>query len=294
VNYYEHWIGSYRKKTAGLTLAEHGAYRLLIDEYMAQEGPLPASISSLFRICSAMKKSERSAVTSVAESHFPIKPDGLRHNERCDEELSKRVKKIEAARENGAKGGRPRKENPTGSAWVPPRKPTGNPMGNPRANPGESSTNHKPQGLKLGVASQPVGLAPDGDPETEQTTKVNGNGAHHPAELGREARAILSLLNEKAGKRFPATASNIGIIVARLREGFTGNEVRQVVALKVRKWNTDPEMREFLRPATLFGRTKFSQYVGELEAPDEDGDGDGLDLSAEQQPPERKADEVPQ
>jgi uncharacterized phage protein (TIGR02220 family) len=79
-----------------------------------------------------------------------------------------------------------------------------------------------------------------------------------------QAKAVLAFLNERADKRFPESENNVGVIVARMREGFTPAQIRQVVAMKVRKWKRDDEMREYLRPDTLFNRKKFSNYVGEL------------------------------
>jgi hypothetical protein len=38
-----------------------------------------------------------------------------------------------------------------------------------------------------------------------------------------------------------------------------------VIAQRVRKWKGDERMEEFLRPATLFNRTNFWQYHGEIE-----------------------------
>lgn len=275
VNFYEHWIGAYRKKTAALDMTEHGAYRALLDEYFAMEKPLPADFSSLFRIGNAIKKREKNAIVSVAEKYFPVQPDGFRHNDFADEQLSKLSKRIETARENGAKGGRPPKENPPGSKDKPAGVPGGVPAGVPAG-----KARHKTQDIELqeqGVPSEPVGLAPDPADQGASDTTPKVNGRHpsgYTAELGREARSILQLLNEKAGKRFPASTTNVGIIIARLREGFTGNEVRQVVAMKVRAWNGDEKMRAYLRPETLFGRSKFSNYVGELEHVDIPPDDD--------------------
>jgi uncharacterized phage protein (TIGR02220 family) len=39
-----------------------------------------------------------------------------------------------------------------------------------------------------------------------------------------------------------------------------------VIGRKTAKWKGDAKMEEFLRPATLFNRTKFAQYLGELPA----------------------------
>ena len=112
------------------------------------------------------------------------------------------------------------------------------------------------------VASQPVGLSPDVAPPNGHDHKPKGGRG-----LADDARQILEFLNEKAHKNFPESDSNVGIVVARLREGFPADKVRQVVAMKVRQWGADEKMREFLRPATLFARSNFSNYVGELVDP---------------------------
>ena len=59
MNYYEHWLGDYRKKTGRLRMADHGAYRLLLDEYYAEEQPLPAPYDELYVICGAMTKDDQ-------------------------------------------------------------------------------------------------------------------------------------------------------------------------------------------------------------------------------------------
>lgn len=165
MNYYERYCGDYAKKTARLSLMEHGAYTLLLDEYYSNEAPLPADFEELFRICRAMKKAEQDAVKSVAEKFFPIEVDGMRHNTRADEMIARARPKMEAARANGAKGGRPRK-NPTGSENGNPKetheKPSGKPSGfseqNPAETQGETIRARSPTPLK------PTGAkAPDAD-----------------------------------------------------------------------------------------------------------------------------------
>jgi uncharacterized phage protein (TIGR02220 family) len=78
-----------------------------------------------------------------------------------------------------------------------------------------------------------------------------------------EARAIIEFLNEKAGRAYRPTKVNLDFVNARLKEGFTPGECRQVIARKVREWAKDDRFRLYLRPATLFNREKFSQYIGE-------------------------------
>lgn len=85
----------------------------------------------------------------------------------------------------------------------------------------------------------------------------------------QEAAAVLAFLNAKANRAYQPTDVNIELILARLREGYTAAQCRQVIAKKVREWLHDDRMAQYLRPATLFGREKFNQYVGELVAVEE-------------------------
>ena len=89
MNYFELYPGDYRRDTARLSLAEHGAYLLLMTDYYASEKPLPADLTALCRIAGAQGRAEQQAVKSVAEQYFPIAEDGLRHNKRADAEIAK-------------------------------------------------------------------------------------------------------------------------------------------------------------------------------------------------------------
>jgi len=83
------YVGDYQRKTAHLTLAEHGAYTLLLDHYYATSKPLPANASVLHRICRAFAPDEQQAVQSVIDQFFTLTEDGY-HNKKADEQLSKR------------------------------------------------------------------------------------------------------------------------------------------------------------------------------------------------------------
>lgn len=131
------------------------------------------------------------------------------------------------------------------------------------------------------VASQPLsGLPPDDElgqalPKGHQEGR-GGSKSSDGRALAKAAREVLAFLNEKARKKFPPNANNVGIIVARLREGFTPAQARMVVAMKVRKWFADDVMREYLRPDTLFNPKKFSNYVGELVDIPDDAQPEGV------------------
>src|SRR5688500_8587422 len=115
MNYFEFYCGDYARDTAHLSLAEHGAFLLLMSAYYSTEKALPEDFHGLFRIARAMNAAEQKAVKSVAIEFFPVASDGLRHNGRADREIEKAQRRIETARDNGKLGGRPPKKNPAGN-----------------------------------------------------------------------------------------------------------------------------------------------------------------------------------
>lgn len=141
MNFYKRYMADYAQKTAQLSLAEHGAYTLLLDEFYSTEKPLPADYTALYRICRAMDKREQEAVKFVADKYFPIDENGTRSNPRAAAEITEAAPAMEAARLNGKKGGRPKKE--------PSRFTENNPVGfenitqtEPNSKPPHSSDNY--------------------------------------------------------------------------------------------------------------------------------------------------------
>jgi len=105
-----------------------------------------------------------------------------------------------------------------------------------------------------------VGLKPDPD----QQIRKNGRDQIKTRELRVQALEALGFLNEKTGRNYQPVPANVDMIVARLKEGNTVEDCRAVIAKKCREWGADERMSEYLRPATLFNRTKFAQYRGEI------------------------------
>lgn len=89
--------------------------------------------------------------------------------------------------------------------------------------------------------------------------------------IKRQAIEILTFLNEKTGRSYQAMdksgpTASLKMIMARLNNGATLENCRGVIARKARQWKDDPKMEQFLRPATLFAKTNFEQYMGERDA----------------------------
>ena len=72
---------------------------------------------------------------------------------------------------------------------------------------------------------------------------------------------VVEYLNQKTGKNFKHTSKvTQRHIRARVAEGFTVSDFKQVIDKKCSDWLRDQKMKEYLRPETLFG-TKFESYL---------------------------------
>ena len=91
-----------------------------------------------------------------------------------------------------------------------------------------------------------------------------------PATAIDQASEVLTFLNSKTGRKFPARnpkgapTANAEVVMARFREGYTVEDCKAVIAAKYRQWNHDEKMAKFLTPDTLFRRSNFERYMGEL------------------------------
>lgn len=95
-------------------------------------------------------------------------------------------------------------------------------------------------------------------PEDDPTPRQDGQ-----AQLTDTAKAVVALLNRLAGTQYRYSEKTLKPLLARLREGFTETELRQVTAFKVDRWKDDPKMFRYLRPETLYG-SKFESYLNEM------------------------------
>lgn len=83
-------------------------------------------------------------------------------------------------------------------------------------------------------------------------------------ELDKEIyREIIQYLNSKTNKSYKHNSkATKRLISARLNEGFTLDDFKKVIDIKVKAWSNDKKMNTYLRPETLFG-TKFESYLNE-------------------------------
>jgi len=150
--------------------------------------------------------------------------NGKLHHSRCDEQILK--------------------ENDLHNKWVAAGRKGGLRQAQGRLKPGSSiSTSYSHSSLDL--------------PPNSKTSKTLSSRLD-------VARQVLDFLNDKTGRHYRPVKANLEMIAARLADGATEQELCQVVAKKCREWAGDEKMVIYLRPATLFNRTKFAQYQGEL------------------------------
>ena len=99
-------------------------------------------------------------------------------------------------------------------------------------------------------------------------SKTNVSSLEEEGELEREIdkeiyKNVVDYLNSSTGKNYKSnTKATRSLIDARIREGFSLSDFKQVIDTKTKAWKKDEKMSMFLRPNTLFG-TKFESYLNE-------------------------------
>lgn len=108
MHYYQFNISVWALHTSHLTVEEDGVYRRLLDYYYDTESPIPKETKTVIRRLRLGNYEE--IVDSILNEFFHLEDDGW-HNNRADIEISEYKNKANKARENGKKGGRPKKES---------------------------------------------------------------------------------------------------------------------------------------------------------------------------------------
>ena len=106
MHYYPFNIGDFSLHTSHLTLEEEAVYRRLLDYYYDTEQPIPVETQRVIRRLRLVNY--ESTVDTILDEFF-IKQDDGWHNLRADIEIADYHSKANTARENGKKGGRPKK-----------------------------------------------------------------------------------------------------------------------------------------------------------------------------------------
>ena len=117
MDWYPWYPTDFKRDTYRLTLAEDGAYRRLIDEYMILRGPLPDDDAALSRIL-GVSFEEWQIVAPNVRSFFKAKDGVLRHK-RCEQELGSQNARLKRFSERGKKAAFAKYSNPK---YLSPRR----------------------------------------------------------------------------------------------------------------------------------------------------------------------------
>ena len=140
MNYFPFHIGDYRSATMHLSNDEDLAYRRLIEWYYDTEKPIPVETQWVSR----RLRVETEALETVLRDFFVLTDDGWK-NDRCEREIAEYRNMRERNRGNGAKGGRPRKEEiPEKQPEINPVETQKNPVGFQSQPTGKATNNQEP------------------------------------------------------------------------------------------------------------------------------------------------------
>ncbi len=150
MHYYKFKIADYRKNTMHLNPLEHYIYRSLIDLYYMDEKPIPKKTQWVIRRLGlgsgwnnmGYEQCEK-YLKNVLDDYFLDTEDGFLHV-KIEEDLKQYKKTSNKNRENGKKGGRPKKliNQQLSEISETQTKPNGNPK--------------KPSGFRVGTQSEPT------------------------------------------------------------------------------------------------------------------------------------------
>ena len=84
-----------------------------------------------------------------------------------------------------------------------------------------------------------------------------------------QAIKVIKILNEVSGKNFRLVDTNFKPVIALLKDGFTVDDIANVIRRKARSSFKDGEWRMYLRPETLFRKSKFEAYYAEIPTEEE-------------------------
>ena len=128
MHYYNRHIGDYARETGHLTAEEHGAMTLLMDRYYLKEMPIQHDQAA------RIAKVDQAVVDRLLAEFF-VRDGGVWRHAGADKAIAKYHANSVVNRENGKKGGRPRKEKPAGkpeeTGSDSERKPDGGANENP-------------------------------------------------------------------------------------------------------------------------------------------------------------------
>ena len=97
-----------------------------------------------------------------------------------------------------------------------------------------------------------------------KNTSIKNTSINNKEIYKESCKRVIDRLNELNNTKYSATSkSTLSFIKARLEEGYTEDDLLLVVEKMSYLWNqpNDKDMRQYLRPSTLFRPTNFENYL---------------------------------
>lgn len=112
----------------------------------------------------------------------------------------------------------------------------------------------KQEAVSIDISNNTETVSGKPDPTQKEKNKI----------IRAEATQVLEFLNMKTGKAFRMVDSNLKPIESILKSGVSLQDMKTTTARKINDWSKDPKMAEYLRPSTLYRRSNFEQYLGQV------------------------------
>lgn len=244
MNYYPRFPGHYLAATMTLTMEQDGAYTRLMDWCYLNESGVPDA--KKYVIARAQNKREKVAINEVLLLYFSLN-EGMWIQDRIQFEIEKASPKIEAARINGLKGGRPPKHKPNGLS-------NGNPLGSQPETQLVISTKapQSPRALKQEQDQDLFLESPKPSPPKFDQKSFDTFYAAYPRKVGK-ADAV------KAFAKLKPSLELLAVMLSALARQSSSD-----------KWRFEPEFVPF--PATWLRGKRWEDETGSSPASDSSPD----------------------
>lgn len=75
---------------------------------------------------------------------------------------------------------------------------------------------------------------------------------------------VLNLFNQITGHKHRTGKSNLAGIKRVLKEGYSLQEIQEVIQLKTIQWKNNAQMSDHLNPVTIFRESNFDKYINQV------------------------------
>lgn len=256
MNYYQFHIADWALHTSHLTLEEEAVYRRLLDHYYDTESPIPEETNPVIRRLRLRGFEE--TVLEILQEFFVLDSGGW-HNRRADVEIAAYQLKADQARENGKRGGRPKKNNDLQKEKTENPKET-NPVNSGNPEKSGSKANQEPRTINQSLkTSSSEADAPD-DTGKQNPPAVSQK---YSDDDYRFAEGMFASVLKVAPKTTQPDLNKWAVAIRRMREidGRTHAEIAEVFRYANRDefWKVN-----ILSPVKL--REKFARLDAQMRS----------------------------